>query len=374
MKLFINLSNLVQGGSLQVANSFLSEINKLTSENKYLVVSNKNFYIDNSLFDNKFIFKTVESSPSKFTNRFNIVQKLTKLEQSFNPDIVFTLFGPSYWKPKSLHVSGFADGWVYNPHSAAYKKLNLISRNKRLILNYYKTWRLKFESTHYIMETEESKDSFSKILKIPKFDISVVPNTFNYIFKKNIKKTNKYSNLFNSKYFNLLTISSYYVHKNFEIIPDVIKSLPKNNLIKFYVTLEDKMFSKIFKNYTDSVINLGSVEINSCPSLYELSSAVFLPTLLETFSASYPEAMIMNKPILTSNLDFAKELCGDAALYFDPFDPKSIANVILELSENTNLYNIQIDKSKNRSKIFISAKERALRYLDIFEKLITKND
>ena len=214
----------------------------------------------------------------------------------------------------------------------------------------------------------------SKILKIPKFDISVVPNTFNYIFKKNIKKTNKYSNLFNSKYFNLLTISSYYVHKNFEIIPDVIKSLPKNNLIKFYVTLEDKMFSKIFKNYTDSVINLGSVEINSCPSLYELSSAVFLPTLLETFSASYPEAMIMNKPILTSNLDFAKELCGDAALYFDPFDPKSIANVILELSENTNLYNIQIDKSKNRSKIFISAKERALRYLDIFEKLITKND
>ena len=374
MKLFINLSNLVQGGSLQVAHSFLSEINKLTSENKYLVVSNKNFYIDNSLFDNKFIFKTVESSPSKFNNRFNIVQKLTKLEQSFNPDIVFTLFGPSYWKPKSLHVSGFADGWVYNPHSPAYKKLNFISRNKRLILNYYKTWRLKLESTHYIMETEESKDSFSKILKIPKFDISVVPNTFNYIFKKNIKKTNKYSNLFNSKYFNLLTISSYYVHKNFEIIPDVIRLLPKNNLIKFYVTLDDKMFSKIFKNHTDSVINLGPVEINSCPNLYELSSAVFLPTLLETFSASYPEAMIMNKPILTSNLDFAKELCGDAALYFDPFDPKSIANVILELSENTNLYNNQIDKSKKRSKIFISAKERALRYLDIFEKLITKND
>ena len=84
MKLFINLSNLVQGGSLQVANSFLSEINKLTSENKYLVVSNKNFYIDNSLFDNKFIFKTVESSPSKFTNRFNIV--LTSNKELLNND------------------------------------------------------------------------------------------------------------------------------------------------------------------------------------------------------------------------------------------------------------------------------------------------
>jgi glycosyltransferase involved in cell wall biosynthesis len=374
VKLFINLSNLVQGGSLQVAHSFLSEINKLTLENSYLVVSNKNFYIDTSLFDSRFQFQILESSPSKFSNRFKIGKKLTTLEQSFNPDIVFTLFGPSYWKPKSLHVSGFADGWVNNPHSVAYKKLNLISRYKRLALNYYKTWRIKLESTHYIMETDESKDSFSKILKIPKIDISVVPNTFNYVFKKKLNKINKYSNLFNSNYFNLLTISSYYPHKNFEIIPEVIRLLPKNNLIKFYVTLENNMFSKIFKNHTDSVINLGPVDINSCPYLYELSSAVFLPTLLETFSASYPEAMIMNKPILTSNLDFAKDLCGDAALYFDSFDPKSIAHVILELSENKNLYNNQIDKSKKRSKIFISAKERALKYLDIFEKINTKND
>ena len=76
MNLFINLSNLVQGGSLQVAHSFLSEINKLTLENNYLVVSNKNFYIDISLFDNKFQFKIVESSPSKFSNRFKIGKKL----------------------------------------------------------------------------------------------------------------------------------------------------------------------------------------------------------------------------------------------------------------------------------------------------------
>lgn len=374
MRIFINISNLIQGGSIQVAHSFLSELNKLKLNNKYLVVSNKNFSIDIFLFDIRFRFETVEASPSKFNNRFKIGKKLTKLEQSFDPDIVFTLFGPSYWKPKSIHVSGFADGWVYNPSSVAYKKLNFFSHFKRIFLNYYKIWRLKIESSHYILETEEAKNSFSKILKIPKLNIDVVPNTFNSVFLNKLNQIDKYSKLFDSNFFNLLTISSYYPHKNLEIIPEVISFIPKNNLIKFYVTLEEDVFSKIFKNKKDCIVNLGTVDINACPNLYSLSSAVFLPTLLETFSASYPEAMIMNKPILTSKLSFAKELCGDAALYFDPFNPKSIAEMIIDLSKNKSLYINQITKSQNRTKTFISGKDRTLRYLDIFEKIIKKND
>ena len=43
--------------------------------------------------------------------------------------------------------------------------------------------------------------------------------------------------------------------------------------------------------------------------------------------------------LLTSNLDFAVELCGEAAVYFDPYNAEDIAIKILE---------IEADKSKQK--------------------------
>ena len=58
-------------------------------------------------------------------------------------------------------------------------------------------------------------------------------------------------------------------------------------------------------NYDERIEYLGKININQCPHLYVQSDAVFLPTLLECFSASYAEAMLMKKPIITSDLGFA---------------------------------------------------------------------
>ena len=55
---------------------------------------------------------------------------------------------------------------------------------------------------------------------------------------------------------------------------------------------------------------------------------MFLPTFLECFSASYAEAMLMKKPIITSNLGFAQNVCKDAAVYFDPCNPEDIIDKI----------------------------------------------
>jgi len=61
---------------------------------------------------------------------------------------------------------------------------------------------------------------------------------------------------------------------------------------------------------------------------------LLLPTLLESFSATYVEAMSFDCPILTSDLDFARGVCGDAAVYFDPWNPESIKNAIVKLKED----------------------------------------
>jgi glycosyltransferase involved in cell wall biosynthesis len=54
----------------------------------------------------------------------------------------------------------------------------------------------------------------------------------------------------------------------------------------------------------------------------------------------YYEAMAFKKPIFTSNLDFARDGCGNSAIYFDPFDAEDIVN---KIEKNINLKNTLLE-------------------------------
>jgi glycosyltransferase involved in cell wall biosynthesis len=58
--------------------------------------------------------------------------------------------------------------------------------------------------------------------------------------------------------------------------------------------------------------------------------------------------MHLGCPILTSDLDFARYICGDAAIYFDPWDIGSMKNAILRLKSEPDLKVQMITKGKER--------------------------
>ena len=60
------------------------------------------------------------------------------------------MFGPSYWKPDSTHLCGFADGWCYNPKSIAFKKLNLYNKLRTFLIK-YKNYKLINDSDSFIV-------------------------------------------------------------------------------------------------------------------------------------------------------------------------------------------------------------------------------
>ena len=204
------------------------------------------------------------------------------------------------------------------------------------------------------------------LARIPNIKTYVVPNTFSATFKNQKQVASDE----NRDTFNLLTLSSYKRHKNIEIIPLVIEELrvrDVNNVI-FNLTLpEDKFDSIIPVKYRNNVTNLGVLHPDECPDAYAKVDAMFLPTLLEGFSASYPEAMSMIKPILTSNYDFAVEVCGEAAVYFDPLDVASIADAIIKVMNSQEIREKLILASKDRLKTFGNAYKRAYDYLKILE-------
>ena len=141
--------------------------------------------------------------------------------------------------------------------------------------------------------------------------------------------------------------------------------------IRFVLTVDEVLFTqKISDEVKECIINVGKVDIATCPYLYRETDALFLPTLLECFSANYPEAMMMERPILTSNLSFATEVCGDAALYFNPMDPNDICEKILMIVTSVSLRQKLIENGRKQLTSFDSSFERARKYIDCCKRIV----
>jgi glycosyltransferase involved in cell wall biosynthesis len=371
MKLIVNTTNIVVGGGIQVSLSFIEELKKFKDHEYHLFLSSQvSKQIDTSSFPENFSFYYFNISPSSITKGHIVRKELNRLEKSINPDLVFTVFGPAYWKPKSLHISGFANGWCYNPNSIAHKRLTFVKRLKSRISALFKNFEIR-KADYLIVETKDAKSKINKYINIPLEKIFVVGNTYHPVYSKYISNKVELP-ITESNIFKLLVLSAFYPHKNLEIINEVIpilKSRTERQFI-FYLTIGEDDY---IRNFHDPkyIINLGPQKIDDCPRLYEKSDALFLPTLLETYSANYPEAMIMKKPIITSGFDFAKDVCKDAALYIDPLDPEDIANKIIQLSESKDLYDALIKKGEQRLMELETSESRAVKYMNIFQKIIS---
>jgi glycosyltransferase involved in cell wall biosynthesis len=80
----------------------------------------------------------------------------------------------------------------------------------------------------------------------------------------------------------------------------------------------------------DGVERLGIVPAEQLAALYRRAACLVFPSLYEGFGLPPLEAMASGCPVAASRLPAVLEVCGDAAVYFDPEDPEAIANGVRE--------------------------------------------
>lgn len=195
----------------------------------------------------------------------------------------------------------------------------------------------------------------------------------------NIIEEKRIANLFNGQNINVVCLARYYPHKNLEMLLGVAKLIKKEKLpVKIFLTIEKghhpwakKMLSNIIKyGLGDIIINLGYLNKAETITAYQRATIFVLPTLLECFGLTYLEAMCAGCPIATSDRDFSRYICGEAALYFNPDSAESILKAICQIGHNNGLREKLIKEGYSRLKNkFNNWDEVAKKYISLIEQV-----
>ena len=84
----------------------------------------------------------------------------------------------------------------------------------------------------------------------------------------------------------------------------------------------------------ERVRHLGHVAGDALPGLYRGATAVVFPSLFEGFGLPPLEAMACGVPVAASSRGAIGEVCGDAALAFDPRDTEAMASMIRRVTSD----------------------------------------
>lgn len=375
MKILINASIIKRGGGLQVVHSLINELSRFP-KNQYCVLMSSNVeqILKSYDFPDNFVFYLVPSSPAKIISRQQTLKRIRQIEKHFNPDVVFTVFGPAYWKPKAPHLCGYAIPHFIYPESPFFAQISQYATLKWGILKYLKFFFFKNESEFFVTETVDVANRLSTQLNVSRDKIFIVANAYNSIFDEPDRWANIEGTFPDQELgYKLLTVSANYPHKNLQIIPAVIDYLTDrypNFSFTFLLSLTENEIGKLTPRQKKHIRFLGSVHLEECPPLYRKVDALFLPTLLECFTVSYLESMRSDTPILTSDLPFAHDICKGAAVYFDPLDPQDIGENIVALAKDHHKQKDLIARGRVRLNEFGNAKGRAEEYLKILQTIV----
>lgn len=182
-------------------------------------------------------------------------------------------------------------------------------------------------ATSFVVQTGAMADAMIQSYPAMKGKVSVVPQPPPEWFDKAQIKSKGV--LKSGRRLLLFYPAAYYPHKNHKIFK---KMQPFEKEL-------GKALDKIFLTVTKEEIGfeapwvktLGIIPSSQVIEFYQKSDALIFPSLLESYGLPLVEAMVAGLPILCSNLPYARWLCEDQAIYFDPLNPESVIAAIFDL-------------------------------------------
>lgn len=103
---------------------------------------------------------------------------------------------------------------------------------------------------------------------------------------------------------------------------------------------------------SDEVVELGAVPYSALQHVIRACHIYVTAAYAETFAHPLVEAMACGLPVVASDLQVHREICGDAAIYFPRFSPQKLAERVIELDQSLALRKKLSDAALRRSRDF----------------------
>jgi len=383
MKIVLNviLAKLKGTGGFSVASNFFNK----TLEDK----ENEWYYFVSHEFDEevKGLQKGIDEqhyfvfhSQPNLRYYFSEKSKIRQTEEIIKPDIVYSILAPSYHRFKSNEVMRCANAWAVKGgvNKYAMKSIPLKLRIKYII----KAWitQLQMRNTKYfVTQSEIAKKCIMRTVKTSPENVCVVSNVL----------PEKYQRLGYEKIphngFNMIYVATPGLSKDNGILPHVAFILKKKYKLrdfKIHVTIPDdykELYSQFvieMKKYgvEDCFINHGRQKQEDLIKIYSLCDLGLFPSLLETFSVTTLEYMYFKLPIVASDLNFNKEVAGDAAIYFKPHNAEDFAEKINLVYRDKDLQKTLLMNATERLKYYSNNEDKFSETVRFLQSVVQKNN
>jgi glycosyltransferase involved in cell wall biosynthesis len=223
-------------------------------------------------------------------------------------------------------------------------------------------------SKKVITVSEGAKAKIVEILKVPEKKIDVVHNAASHLSRQDTSHT---SALVSGRY--ILTVASFNPIKNLDTLMRAFAGIDDKTIKLVIVGARQKAFSnqQFDKNMAgnDRIIFTGHIHDQAqLMSLYKNATVFVFPSLYESFGIPTLEAMTCGCPVITSDAGSLREICGDAALYVDPYKTESITGKLNILLNDRQMQQQLIERGYERIKRY-NWKESAKKVVNVIESV-----
>lgn len=181
----------------------------------------------------------------------------------------------------------------------------------------------------------------------------------------------------------LLYVSEYGDYKNLSVVLKAIALLHEMDVpgLCLTATLDPSQFPDVELATRDTdrrlladpricphIRNVGFIPYAEIQRFYQESDIFVFSSIAESFGHPLVEAMASGLPIVASDIPICREICGEAALYFDPMDPQELAQKILLLWKDGRMRRRLGKIGEARAQSRFTWKGHATRLLRILEE------
>jgi glycosyltransferase involved in cell wall biosynthesis len=360
--IIISAINLRTGGTLTILNDCLNFVDEYLYKNYRILVlvHRKDVIIKTKNLDFIEFPNSVKSYFFRFYYEYIYFKYLSKRKK---PYLWFSLHDMTPNVEANIRAV-----YCHNPtpfYKISFKEFLFDKKSFLFYLFYKYIYRINIHKNDYVVVQQNwLKEEFLKMYKIKNCIVSYpsIPirnvNEIDLNLEKNSKLT-------------LFYPSFPRVFKNIELICEVMEKLIKYKDIELILTIngsENKYSKYLYKKYckNKNIKFIGLQTRKRIFELYEVSDCLIFPSKLETWGLPLSEYKIFNKPILVSNLEYAKETIGNykKVKFFNPNNVEELAKIIIDLYLKKLKYD-EVKNKKLKSDIFLG-------WDQLFKKLLIK--